>query len=492
MAVSSSLGLVLLVALISYICIGSAVNYRKLTAFKGPPLAAFSRLWLWRQSLGQRSHLAQKEALEKYGSPVRIGPNLLVTDDPDLFRHMNAPRSRWTRGTWYDGMKMDPRMNNILSERDERKHADMRAKMIGAYSGKEIDTLESDVDERVLELVTLVKTYGGQPMDFAHIAQFFTLDVLSQLAFGEKFGYMDANADLYDYNKTSADFLPILEWMTNHPSIRWILTSAPMQALAAPKGSDAIGQGKIIGIAQKAVAARFGPDAKYKRDMLGHFVSKGLTQEQAEVESHLQIMAGAESTSSALRTTFMLLLGSPAAYAKLNAEIKSAIEAGKVSYPVVTATETQQLPYLQAVIWEGLRLWPPLFGLQAKMAPPGGETVNGIFFPGGTEIAICGGAVGRKKAVFGADADIFRPERWIESDAATKDKYMKTAEIIFGAGRFVCLGKTIAMMELGKAIVELLRGYDWAIADPLRGVDSVSHGINVIDNMNLVAWSKQR
>lgn len=49
---------------------------------------------------------------------------------------MNAPRSKWTRGTWYDGMKMDPRHNNILSERDEKKHADMRAKMIGGVSGR--------------------------------------------------------------------------------------------------------------------------------------------------------------------------------------------------------------------------------------------------------------------------------------------------------------------------------------------------------------------
>ena len=323
------------------------------------------------------------------------------------------------------------------------------------YSGKEIDTLESDINERVLELVALVKRYGSKPMDFARIAQFFTLDVLSTLAFGEKFGYMEANKDLYDYNKTSAEFLPILEWITNHPGIRWVMTSAPIQALAAPKGTDAIGQGKIIGIAQKAVAERYGADAKVKRDMLGHFVSKGLTQEQAEVESHLQIMAGADSTSSALRLTFMLLLGNPTAYAKLNAEIETAIEAGKISYPVITLAEAQQMPYLQAVIWEGLRLWPPLFGLQAKMSPPGGETVNGVFFPGGTEVAICDTAVGRKKAVFGPDADIFRPDRWIEADAATKDKYMKTAEIIFGAGRFVCLGKSIAMMELSKAFVEV-------------------------------------
>lgn len=281
-----------------------------------------------------------------------------------------------------------------------------------------------------------------------------------------------------------------------------------MQALVAPKGTDAIGQGRIIGIAQAAVAARYAPDAKLKRDMLGHFVAKGLTQEQAEVESHLQIMAGAESTSSALRATFMLLLGSPGAYARLNKEIEGAVEKGGISWPVVTAVEAQKLEYLQAVIWEGLRLFPPLFGLQAKMAPVGGETVNGVFFPGGTEIAICDAAVGRKRAVYGADADVFRPERWIEADAATKDKYMKTVEIIFGAGRFVCLGKTIAMMELGKALVQvrifdpldcvftdilqLLRAFDWAIADPLRGVDSFAHGLTIMDNMNLVAWSKKQ
>lgn len=317
-----------------------------------------------------------------------------------------------------------------------------------------------------------------------------------------------ANSDLYAYNKTSADFLPILEWITNHPSIRWLLTSAAVQALVAPRGTDAIGQGRIIGIAQAAVAARYAPDAKPRRDMLGHFLRRGLTQEQCEVEAHLQIMAGAESTSSALRTTFMLLLGSPRAYARLTAEIEAAAAAGKVAYPVVSAAETQGMAYLQAVIWEGLRLYPPLYGLQAKMAPEGGETVGGVFFPGGTEVAICDAAVGRKKAVFGADADVFRPERWVDADAATREKYMKTVEIIFGAGRFVCLGKTIAMMELGKALVEvssvelvdgvntdamqLLRAYDWAIANPLRGVDSYGHGISIMENMNIIAWSKKR
>lgn len=60
-------GIVLLISLVLYICIGSLVNHRKLSKFNGPRLAGLSRLWLWRQSVGKRSHIAQKEALEKYG-----------------------------------------------------------------------------------------------------------------------------------------------------------------------------------------------------------------------------------------------------------------------------------------------------------------------------------------------------------------------------------------------------------------------------------------
>jgi hypothetical protein len=67
MSVSSTLGLALLASLVLYICIGAFVNYRKLSAFNGPPLAGLSRAWLWRQSVAKRVHIAQKEALAKYG-----------------------------------------------------------------------------------------------------------------------------------------------------------------------------------------------------------------------------------------------------------------------------------------------------------------------------------------------------------------------------------------------------------------------------------------
>jgi cytochrome P450 len=100
-------------------------------------------------------------------------------------------------------------------------------------------------------------------------------------------------------------------------------------------------------------------------------------------------------------------------------------------------------------------MYPPLFGLKGKCSPPGGEEVNGVFYPEGIEMAICDEAMCRNPAVFGDDAEVFRPERWIEADDDTRRKYTRVVDSIFGSGRFLCLGRHIAMMELHKTFVEV-------------------------------------
>ena len=64
------------------------------------------------------------------GSPVRIGPEYIASDDPMIQRQMNAPRSTFTRGRWFKGMKFDPRQDNILSMSDEKAHAELRSKVM--------------------------------------------------------------------------------------------------------------------------------------------------------------------------------------------------------------------------------------------------------------------------------------------------------------------------------------------------------------------------
>jgi cytochrome P450 len=71
----------------------------------------------------------------------------------------------------------------------------------------------------------------------------------------------------------------------------------------------------------------------------------------------------------------------PRVHEKLLAEISGAT----LSSPISDA-EAKKLPYLQAIIKEGLRIYPPVAGLMAKRVPPEGDTINGMFVPGGTQI----------------------------------------------------------------------------------------------------------
>jgi cytochrome P450 len=79
----------------------------------------------------------------------------------------------------------------------------------------------------------------------------------------------------------------------------------------------------------------------------------------------------------------LYIITSHKTYATLRAETDGA----SLSGPVVRDEEARALAYLQAVILEGIRMHPPVEGLLPKLTPPEGDTINGIFVPGGTEIA---------------------------------------------------------------------------------------------------------
>jgi cytochrome P450 len=89
------------------------------------------------------------------------------------------------------------------------------------------------------------------------------------------------------------------------------------------------------------------------------------------------------------------------------------------------------------------------------VVPPEGETIDGKPVPAGTLIAPNFWATGRLATVFGADADVFRPERWIEAGGDERAEMRRVAELAFGYGRWGCAGKMIALLELNKVFVEV-------------------------------------
>jgi cytochrome P450 len=76
--------------------------------------------------------------------------------------------------------------------------------------------------------------------------------------------------------------------------------------------------------------------------------------------------------------------------------------------------------------------------------------------PGGTLLGPNFWATGRNTAVFGADADVFRPARWLEvTDVEQHAEMRRVAELVFGYGRWGCAGKMIALLEMNKVFVEV-------------------------------------
>jgi cytochrome P450 len=166
-------------------------------------------------------------------------------------------------------------------------------------------------------------------------------------------------------------------------------------------------------------------------------------------------MAGSDTSVTALRATTLFIITQPDIYRKLQHELDAAFHANRLSAPIARYSEILNLPYLQACIKEGLRVWPPVMGLMSKLVPQGGDTLNGQFVPGGTNIGYCAWGVHRNRKLFGEDAAVFRPERWLDRDEEHLAEMQRVWDLVFGSGKYGCLGKPVALLELGKALAEV-------------------------------------
>lgn len=148
--------------------------------------------------------------------------------------------------------------------------------------------------------------------------------------------------------------------------------------------------------------------------------------------------------------TLFHVYSNPRILSKLRAEIRAA----RPSSPITNA-EAASLPYLQAVIKEAIRLHPPITGEMLKDVPPEGDTYNGQFIPGGTVIGYSVVRMLTDPKTFGEDAQAFRPERFLEASDEQLQTRNAVVDAAFGYGRWRCLGKNIAQLELNKVIPEV-------------------------------------
>ncbi|KAK4156097.1 Pisatin demethylase [Chaetomidium leptoderma] len=422
-------------------------GFARLKHIPGPLWAGWTDLWLIRAQICGRLNFILHDVNRQYGKLFPIGPKWVVCGDGAELRRMWGVRSAWQRAYWYRGLRVDPYKDNAFSTLDDQVHEKLRAKLAPGYGGKDVDNLHQLIDEQVAGLVSLLETtYLSTEIDFRPV------DLACKA-----FGYLAADVDLFGYIETTERTVPVLLATALMPWFLRILQSPRLKWLL-PNAQDMVGIGTVMGRAKAAVAERYGDKPVVKRDMLGSFVAHGLSREDAEGETVAEIDAG--------------------------------IREGRVSSPITDA-EARQLPYLQAVIREGLRVWPPATAVLPKVSDKD-QVVCGVRVPAGTNFAWSPWSIMRNKETFGDDADLFRPERWLGIPPAKYRLMDQTVMMEFAPGsRWECLGKTVAQMELNKTFVELLRRFDFTLLDPTSPWKSYNAAVFIQSDMNVVVTRRE-
>ncbi|KAL4961348.1 cytochrome P450 [Aspergillus stella-maris] len=423
----------------------------------------------------QRGQEFDMELHRKYGKVVRVGPRLVSVTDPNEINTIYGVTRNFYKSSFYDpstpyddeGIVPDP-----FVLKDKQMHARMKRNPANAYSMSSLVQLEPYIDEvssrafQVLDRET--ETTGKAGIDFGHLLHRYAMDTVLMLTFGQTMDFLEKG----DENNILAAFDVIMPYMSTIGQISWLHKFLAGNALGAKLilGRMRFEEG-LMDIATTQVQ-------KFKQELDTRpanapctFVQRLLLNQKANTESltHREIVthalgnitAGSDTTSTTMRTIIYHTLKNPDSYRKLCEEVRSHCTACPVPF-----TTAKNLPYLNAVIKEALRIHFAMAIMLGRTAPRDGATIGGFYMPPGTEVGINAWLLHRDPDIF-PDPEAWKPERWLTEDAEHLSR-MNKAFFAFGAGQHVCSGRHISTMEISKLIPSLLLRYELALADPGR------------------------
>jgi cytochrome P450 len=183
----------------------------------------------------------------------------------------------------------------------------------------------------------------------------------------------------------------------------------------------------------------------------------GMTDEQLRSELLVLLLAGHETTALALTWTFALLAMAPRAWHELRRELDR-----EVGERPLTAADVPRLPYLEAVVLEGLRLRPPAWSVGREAVED--VEIAGVRVPAGCQLWMFAWSQHRDARLFPRPLD-FRPERW-EGDLLST--LPRCAYFPFGGGPRLCIGKSFAMLEATLILGTIAQRWQPEVVHPER------------------------
>lgn len=234
------------------------------------------------------------------------------------------------------------------------------------------------------------------------------------MTFSQRFGCLENGEDKYNLmgavheSFSYGNQIGLYHWL--HPYTWWFKNL-----------TTSTGEKFLIGFIQKHILGHIA-SLEGKQDGPLDFVQRWLnvqennpekmSMREIQIGAGQNIGAGADTTGSTLTVILYYLCQNPEVVLKLREEIAEARKRGELS-DTIKYQEAIKLPYLQAVIKEGMRIFPIIAMPLPRVVPKGGAIIAGHYFPGGNVVGINPFVAHRNKQVFGEDADQFRPERWL-------------------------------------------------------------------------------
>ncbi|KAF4836184.1 Pisatin demethylase [Colletotrichum siamense] len=448
-----------------------------LRSVPGPFLARVTDLWyLYHVRQGSFEKVNIK-LHEKYGSIVRYGPNRYSINNAESSKTIYGHATQFRKSDWYSATTPDNRLVNIFAEQDIKRHAYSRRFYSSPYSMTSLVHYEPYLDECGALFCQRLGEFSraGISADFGHWFQCFAFDAIAMMTYGRRLGFLDQGEDVSNVMENINMTLIYSSVVGIYPSLHKYAMSilrafdrffGDGTAMFVPKFTQKIidderaspklvvdVQGQEDGVAAKEsfltkFLAKHSSDPKFTND----YVLAGCAA---------NMFAGSDTTGLSLSAILYNLLKSQDSMGKLRQEIDEFTSRGELS-EAPTFKESQQMPYLQAVIKEALRVHPAVGIPLERVVPEGGATIGGRFFPEGSVVGINSWVQHRDRSLFGDDADHFRPDRWLVNDEA-KLSVMNRNWTPFGLGSRTCLGKNISILEISKLIPRIVRDFDFQL-----------------------------
>ncbi|KAI2468372.1 cytochrome P450 [Annulohypoxylon bovei var. microspora] len=478
-----------------------------LNKYPGPFLASLTDLWRLWDVYGQRPDITHRRLHAKYGDVVRLGPNTLSFANPKALKSIYGLNKGFVKSDFYvvqQSVVKGDSLASLFSTTDNNFHAQFRRCVNSAFAMSALVQYEPFVDNTTkLFLKQTEKLFAGNPQgcNFTQWLQFYAFDVIGEITYSKRHGFIEKNEDIDGIVGYLANLFLYVAPIGQIPWLDRVFLKNPIYLKLSQWGFiDATFP--VARFARARMAERLGPNlngdpskpllpvstegkAEPKSpDLLSKFLAAREARPEFMSDTLVQTMAvsmafaGSETTAISLASVFYYLLRNPSALTTLKKELDDASVSGLFSdyeTGLVTWTESQKLPYLDACIKEAFRLHPAAGLPLERIVPEPGAEIAGHYVKGGSIVGCSAWIIHRRPEIWGEDVDVFRPERWLvdekledeeKDEQERRVREMNGMMFQFGMGSRTCIGKNISLLEIYKVVPSLLRRFDIRFKDP--------------------------